>query len=63
MKHAKRYRWVKNLSTQVDGPSKKRGRPKRRRMKVVTMDQRKCNISDDLAWNGKTRIHVALTLI
>ena len=38
-----------SFSMQVDGPSKKRGRPKRMGMEVVRIDMKKCNISKNLA--------------
>ena len=47
---------------QVDGPSRKKGKPKSRLMEVVTINMNKCNLLEDLAqdrseWRNK--IHVA----
>lgn len=42
---------MKSLSMQVDGPPRGRGGLKGTWMEVVTMDLKKCNLSDDLAQN------------
>lgn len=47
---------------QVDGPPQGRDRPKRMWMEVVTIDLKKCNISEDLVQDRSERrnkIHVA----
>ena len=54
---------VKNsLAMQVDGPSRRRCRPKRMWMEVVKIDLKKCNLSEDLAQDKsqwKNKIHIA----
>lgn len=46
---------------QVDGPPRKSGRPKRTWIKVVRLDLKKCNLSEDLAQDRsewKNRVYV-----
>ena len=42
----------KSLGTKIDGPPRERGRPKRKWMKVVKTDMKKCNVFVDLAQDG-----------
>ena len=48
----------KSLAMKVDGPPRGSGRPERTWMDVVTIDMKKCNLSEDLAqdrseWRNK----------
>ena len=52
----------KSLAMQVDGPSRGRGRVNRMWMRVVKIDLKKCNLSEDLAQDRsewRNRIHIA----
>ena len=51
----------KSLAMKVDGSPRGMGRPKRTWMKVVKIDMKKCNLSEDLAkdkleWKNKIRV-------
>ena len=46
---------------QVDDPTRGSGRLKRKWMEVITIDQKKCNLFEDLALDGlewTNRIHI-----
>lgn len=41
----------KRFSMEVDDPPRGMGRPKRTWIEVITIDRKKCNQSNDLAWD------------
>lgn len=52
----------KSFAMQADGPRKGRGRPKGTWMEIVKIDQKNCNVFEDLAQDRsewRNRIHVA----
>ena len=52
----------KKFFMQVDGPPRKRGRPKRTWIEAIKTDMKKCNLSEDLTkdrLDQRNKMHVA----